>query len=49
MDATEIKYFVEAALLAAGRPLSISQLQDLFDGRMTPEKSEIRQAIGAAQ
>jgi segregation and condensation protein B len=46
MDATEIKYFVEAALLAAGRPLSISQLQDLFDGRMTPEKSEIRQAIG---
>lgn len=45
MDATEIKHFVEAALLAAGRPLSISQLQDLFDGRMTPEKAEIRQAI----
>ena len=45
MDATEIKYFVEAALLAAGRPLSVGHLQGLFDGRMAPEKSEIRQAI----
>lgn len=45
MDATEIKYFIEAALLAAGRPLNIDQLQGLFDGRMTPEKAEIRKAI----
>jgi len=45
MDATEIKHFIEAALLAAGRPLSIDQLQNLFDGRMTPEKAEIREAI----
>jgi len=45
MDATEIKYFIEAALLAAGRPLNVDQLQKLFDGRMTPEKTEIRQAI----
>lgn len=47
MDAAEIKYFIEAALLAAGRPLSVEQLQGLFDGRMTPEKAEIRQAITA--
>ena len=47
MDATEVKYFVEAALLAAGRPLSVDQLQKLFDGRMTPEKAEIRQAVDA--
>jgi segregation and condensation protein B len=47
MDATEIKYFVEAALLAAGRPLNVDQLQKLFDGRMTPEKAEIRQAVNA--
>lgn len=47
MDAVEIKYFIEAALLAAGRPLSVDQLQGLFDGRMTPEKAEIRQAITA--
>ena len=45
MDQDEIKYFLEAALLAAGRPLSIDQLQGLFDGRMAPEKSEIRAAI----
>lgn len=47
MDVIEIKHFVEAALLAAGRPLSVDQLQKLFDGRMTPEKPEIRQAIAA--
>jgi len=45
MEATEIKHFIEAALLAAGRPLSIDQLQGLFDGRMAPEKAEIRAAI----
>ena len=45
MDATEIKHFVEAALLAAGRPLNIDQLKGLFDGRTAPEKSEIRRAI----
>src|SRR5210317_823375 len=47
MEATEIKYFVEAALLAAGRPLNIDQLKGLFDGRMAPEKTEIRTAIAA--
>jgi segregation and condensation protein B len=47
MDAIEIKHFIEAALLAAGRPLSVDQLQKLFDGRMAPEKPEIRQAIAA--
>lgn len=47
MDSVEIKYFVEAALLAAGRPLSIDQLQSLFDGRTAPEKPEIRAAIAA--
>jgi len=45
MDETEIKYFIEAALLAAGRPLSIDQLHSLFDGRSAPQKAEIRQAI----
>ena len=45
MDQTEIKHFVEAALLAAGRPLNIDQLQSLFDGDSAPEKSQIRQAI----
>ena len=39
MDDTEVKYFIEAALLAAGRPMSIEQLHGLFDGRTAPEKS----------
>lgn len=47
MDDTEIKYFIEAALLAAGRPMSVEQLQNLFDGRSTPEKPQIRQAISS--
>lgn len=47
MDATEIKIFIESALLAAGRPLTIGQIQDLFDGRSRPEKSQIRQAISS--
>lgn len=45
MDETEIKHFIEAALLAAGRPLNVDQLQDLFDGRSAPPKPEIRKAI----
>ncbi len=49
MDETEIKYFVEAALLAAGRPLKLGQIQDLFDGRSTPDKAVIRKAIKALQ
>ena len=47
MEQTEIKHFIEAALLAAGRPLNIDQLKGLFDGRAAPEKSEIRAAIAA--
>ena len=45
MEAAEIIHFIESALLAAGRPLNIDQLQGLFDGRTAPEKAEIRQAI----
>jgi segregation and condensation protein B len=47
MDDTGIKCFVEAALLAAGRPLSIDQLQQLFDDGSIPEKSALRKAISA--
>ena len=47
MDDNDIKYLVETALLAAGRPMSVEQLQNLFDGRATPEKVQIRQAISS--
>lgn len=45
MDEIEIKHFLEAALLAAGRPLSIDQLKGLFDGRLAIQKSDIRKVI----
>jgi segregation and condensation protein B len=45
MDELEIRHFLEAALLASGRPLNVDQLQSLFDGRSAPEKAEIREAI----
>jgi segregation and condensation protein B len=49
VDDNEIKHFVEAALLAAGRPLSIDQLYSLFDEGAVPDKSQIRQAIASLQ
>ena len=45
MDETEIKHFIESALLAAGRPLNVDQLHSLFDDGSAPKKSKIRQAI----
>lgn len=45
MDETEIRYFIEAALLAAGRPMTVDQLHALFDVGVAPEKAEIRKAI----
>ncbi len=45
MDENEIKNFIEAALLAAGRPLNVDQLHSLFDDGSVPEKLQIRQAI----
>jgi segregation and condensation protein B len=49
MDETEIKHFIESALLAAGRPLNVDQLQNLFDVAAVPEKSQVRQAISTLQ
>jgi len=49
MDDKEIIYFIEAALLAAGRPMNIDQLHGLFDVASAPEKSDIRKAIKSLQ
>jgi segregation and condensation protein B len=40
---TELKQIVEAALLAAGRPLSLDQLQALFDPGSEPDKKQLRE------
>ncbi len=49
MDENEIKYFVEAALLAAGRPMTVEQLHNLFEAGAAPEKAQIRGALAALQ
>lgn len=49
MDDNEVKYFIEAALLAAGHPMSVDELHNLFDELSAPEKSQIRQAISNLQ
>ncbi|SVB22496.1 uncharacterized protein METZ01_LOCUS175350, partial [marine metagenome] len=46
MDTTQLKYIVEAALLAASRPLSIDQLRNLFSEKAEPPgRSDMRAAI----
>jgi segregation and condensation protein B len=41
----ELKQIVEAALLAAGRPLSLEQLQALFDPGSEPDKKQLREVL----
>ncbi len=41
----KLTQIVEAALLAAGRPLSLDQLLDLFEEREKPEKKQLRQVL----
>jgi len=45
MDTKQLKFVIEAALLAAGRPLSVDKLQALFDTRDAPIRQDIRAAI----
>ncbi|MBT8441479.1 MAG: SMC-Scp complex subunit ScpB [Gammaproteobacteria bacterium] len=45
MDSTQLKYVVEAALLAAGKPLNLDKLQSLFSGKEPPARQDIRAAI----
>jgi segregation and condensation protein B len=41
----KLTQIVEAALLAAGRPLSLDQLLDLFEERERPDKKRLRQVL----
>jgi segregation and condensation protein B len=47
MDQQQIKFIVEAALLAAGRPLNVDQLRGLFGDEHAPTRPEIRDALAA--
>lgn len=42
---TGLVQIIEGALLAAGKPLTVAQLADLFEGHEKPEKAEIREAL----
>jgi segregation and condensation protein B len=49
MEKEQIKHIVEAALLAAGRPLSLDQIRALFGEERPPTRPEIREAVAALQ
>jgi len=44
-EASQLKQIVEAALLAAGRPLGLDQLQGLFDSGGEPHKRQLREVL----
>lgn len=45
METGNLKIVVEAALLAAGRPLNLDQVRELFDERERPTAAEVAEAI----
>ncbi len=48
MSETGLVQIIEGALLAAGRPLTVAQLAELFDEHERPEQSAIREALTEA-
>ncbi|WJW76650.1 SMC-Scp complex subunit ScpB [Thiohalobacter sp. IOR34] len=49
MTDISLKNIIEAALLAAGRPLTLDQLRALFDLHEQPDKAELREVLQALQ
>jgi segregation and condensation protein B len=50
MDETEIKHVVEAALLAAGRPLTLERLGELFAAKgSAPDRATLKRVLDALQ
>ncbi|HVY22100.1 MAG TPA: SMC-Scp complex subunit ScpB [Steroidobacteraceae bacterium] len=47
MNELEMKHLLEAALLAAGRPLTTQQLTELYDERERPSAEQIKQGLEA--
>ena len=45
MDSKQLKFVIEAALLAAGRPLTVDRLQELFGKDDPPVRQDLRAAI----
>jgi segregation and condensation protein B len=49
MQERYLKNVIEAALLAAGRPLSVAELIEMFDARERPEAAEVRAILEELQ
>lgn len=49
MDSQKLKNIVEATLLAAGRPMSIEQILNLFPENEAPERQDVRSALEALE
>jgi segregation and condensation protein B len=49
MDTAQLKYIVEAALLAAGRPLDLNEIRSLFGEEDPPNRDDLRAAIAALE
>ena len=49
MNETYIKNVIEAALLAAGRPLQLTELAQLFDENARPDEAGLRAAVAALE
>jgi segregation and condensation protein B len=49
METDQLKHIVEAALLAAGRPLDLNDLRSLFGEDDPPGKDDLRAAIAALE
>ena len=49
MENEQVKYIVEAALMAAARPLDLSELQSLFGDDHPPSRDDVRSAIVSLQ
>ena len=45
----QLKTIIEGALLAAGRPLSLAEIGELFEGESRPDNAELRAAITELQ
>lgn len=48
-DGHQLKCIVEAALLAAGRPLSLDELLSMFEEAAAPARTQVREALAALE
>src|SRR5262245_7642184 len=45
MNELQLSALIEATLLAAGRPVTVQQIAELFDERERPTEEQVRQAL----